>query len=259
MGISQNMGVTFRAFKSANRFVKKNKLWHFVYIPGILNIILFYFSFDWFVDSVAIWVKELLNLNCKNTYLPWLCVAFTGTYGLIEFFFKWFLYVAFIGLYLSVYKSILLIIYSPVLAYLIDILHQKYTGCDEPFRMEQFIKDTVRGIVLAIRGLFTEGLAVLVLFLIAFLPIINVIQPILLWFVSAYFLGVSMMDYTLEKKGMNVRESVKYSRNNKSLIMGIGSVFQFIFLIPFLGWMFAPPYSAIAAYFAVEELENTES
>jgi hypothetical protein len=43
------------------------------------------------------------------------------------------------------------------------------------------------------------------------------------------------------------------------LATGIGSVFQLVFLIPFLGWMFAPTYSVVAAYFAVEELENIEN
>jgi TRAP-type mannitol/chloroaromatic compound transport system permease small subunit len=58
---------------------------------------------------------------------------------------------------------------------------------------------------------------------------------------------------------MNVRESIIYSKKHKSLATGIGSVFQLVFLIPFLGWMFAPTYSVVAAYFAVEELENIEN
>ena len=68
-----------------------------------------------------------------------------------------------------------------------------------------------------------------------------------------------MHDYTLEKRGMNVKESINYTKKNKSLAAGIGSVFQLIFLIPFLGWMIAPTYSVIAAYFAVDELGNVEN
>ena len=122
--------------------------------------------------------------------------------------------------------------------------------------MEQFIKETVRGVILAARGLMVEGVVVIVLFVSAFIPVVNLVQPILLWFVSAYFFGVSMVDYSLEKKGLNVSESIIYNKKHKSLATGIGSVFQLVFLIPFVGWMIAPTYSAIAAYFAVEELEK---
>ena len=259
MTISQKIGIAFRSFGRANNFIKKHNLWHFVYLPGILNIVLFYFSFNWFIGSVASWVTGIFDLDCESEHFRWLCYSISTIASLLEFFVKWFLYVAFIGLYLSVYKSVLLIMYSPVLAYLVELVEKKHKGIDEPFRMEQFIKDTVRGIVLAIRGLFAEGLAVLFLFIMAFVPIINIVQPVLLWLVGAYFLGVSMLDYTLEKKGMNVSDSIKYSKKNKSLVIGIGTVFQLVFFIPFLGWMFAPSYSVVAAYFAVEELENIKS
>lgn len=259
MSISHKMRVVLRSFASANRFLRINNLWHFVYIPGIINIILFYFSFSWFIDSVASWIQGMFEFNCDSTYFPWLCSALSAVSGLVKFFAKWFLHIAFIGLYLSIYKSLLLILYSPVLAYLVDVLNKKHNGVNEPFRMEQFIKDTVRGVALAVRGLFLEVGAVLLLFILAFIPVVNLIQPILLWFVSAYFLGVSMLDYTLEKRGMNVKESVAYTKKHKTLAAAIGSVFQLIFLIPFLGWMIAPTYSVIAAYFAVEELGNIKN
>ena len=47
-----------------------------------------------------------------------------------------------------------------------------------------------------------------------------------------------------------------YSKQNKSLASSIGSVFQLVFLIPAIGWMVAPTYSAVAAYFAVDELDK---
>jgi uncharacterized protein involved in cysteine biosynthesis len=179
VSISQNISIAFRSFGSANRFIKSNNLWHFVYIPGIINIILFYFSFNWFVDSIANWINGMFNFTCEDAYLPWLCSASLAAASFLQFFVKWFLHIAFIGLYLSIYKSVLLILYSPVLAYLVDILDKKYKGINEPFRMKQFFRDTARGIVLAIRGLFLEGGAILVLFLLALIPIVNLIQPIL--------------------------------------------------------------------------------
>lgn len=256
MTTSEKFGIGFKSYGTAHKFIRKHRLWHFVYIPGILNVFLFYFSFNWFIDGVANWVSGLFDMDCGNGTFSWLCHMVSGVASLLEFFVRWFLYAAFIGVYMSIYKSLLLIIYSPILAYLIEIVDKKHRGGDEPFSLEQLLKDTVRGIVLAARGLLVEGIAIIVLFIMAFVPIVNWFQPILLWFVSAYFLGVSMMDYTLERRGLNVKESIVYSKKHKSLATGIGSVFQLVFIIPFIGWMIAPTYSAVAAYFAVEELEN---
>ena len=66
MSASQKIGIAFRSYGSAHRFIKKHKLWHYVYIPGILNIVLFYFSFNWFINSVAGWVTGIFDLDCEG-------------------------------------------------------------------------------------------------------------------------------------------------------------------------------------------------
>lgn len=256
MGFSTKVSIAFKSFGVANSFIAKHKLWAFIVIPGIINVALFYFSFNWFIDSVSGWITSLLELECGDGAFSWFCSSFNSISGFFAFFIRWILYFAFIGIYLYVYKNLILLIYSPVLAYLIELVEKKHKGINEPFKLEQFLKETVRGVILAIRGLLVEGLVIIVLFILAFIPIINLIQPVLMWLVSAYFLGVSMLDYTLERKGYNVRESINYSKKHKSLATGIGSVFQLVFLIPFVGWMIAPTYSVVAAYFAVEELDK---
>ena len=80
------MKVALRSFGSANRFIRSNNLWHFVYIPGVLNIILFYFSFNWFIDNVANWINGMFEFNCEDAYLPWLCSAISVAAGLLQFF-----------------------------------------------------------------------------------------------------------------------------------------------------------------------------
>ena len=203
------------------------------------------------------WIDGVFSFDCDDGgVLGWFCSIFSFLTGFLEYFIRWMLYAALIGVYLFIYKSIILLLYSPVLAYLIEVVEKKHKGIDTPFKLEQFLKDTVRGIVLATRGILLEGLIIISLVILAFVPIINIIQPILMWLVSSYFLGVSMLDYTLERKGLNVKESIIYSKQNKSLASSIGSVFQLVFLIPAIGWMVAPTYSAVAAYFAVDELDK---
>ena len=96
MNASKKIGIAFRSFGSANRFIKKHNLWHFVFIPGILNIFLFYFSFNWFIDSVANWVSGIFDLDCEGGSYAWLCNSIVSIAGFLEVFTRWFLYIAFI-------------------------------------------------------------------------------------------------------------------------------------------------------------------
>ena len=261
MSSKSKLGIAFYSFKTAHSFIRKHNLWRFIIIPGILNAILFYLSFIWFLDSVSGWVSGFFDLECSNQegFWGWLCEFVSYSAGVFEMFLKFFLYIAFIGVYLYLYKNLILFIYSPVLAYLIEIVEEKHKGINAPFRMEQFLKETVRGLVLALRGLVVEGIVVVLLLLMMFVPIINLVQPLLMWIVGAYFLGVSMIDYTLERKGYNIRDSINYSKKHKSLAAGIGSVFQLVFIVPFIGWMIAPTYTVVAAYFAVDQLEKIKA
>lgn len=252
----EKIGLGFRSFSKAHKFIKQYRLWHFVFIPGIINAIFFLLFINWVTSNITEWVDGIFSFDCGDGILGWFCSLFSFLTSFLEYFIRWILYTALIGVYLFVYKSIILLLYSPVLAYLIEVVDKKHRGIDTPFKLEQFLKDTVRGIVLATRGILLEGLVVIALLIMAFVPIINIIQPILMWLVSSYFLGVSMLDYALERKGLNVKESIIYSKKNKSLASSIGSVFQLVFLVPAIGWMVAPTYSAVAAYFAVEELDK---
>ena len=255
MAFFEKIGLGFKSFSTAHQFIKQHRLWHFVYIPGIINAIFFFLFINWVTSNITEWVDGVFGFDCGGV-LGWFCSIFSFLTGFLEYFIRWMLYTALIGVYLFIYKSIILLLYSPVLAYLIEVVEKKHKGIDTPFKLEQFLKDTVRGIVLATRGILLEGLIIIALLIMTFVPIINIIQPILMWLVSSYFLGVSMLDYALERKGLNVKESIIYSKKNKSLASSIGSVFQVVFLIPAIGWMVAPTYSAVAAYFAVDELDK---
>ena len=127
------------------------------------------------------------------------------------------------------------------------------------FYLQQFINDIVRRMKLALRNTLLELLCVVLILLITLIPIINLFQPIIFWMLSAYFIGFSMMNYSLEIRQLTVKSSVSYIKRNKSIATGIGSVFQLMYFVPIIGWMFAPRYAAVAAYFTIEELERLKA
>ena len=86
MTTSQKLGIAFRSYGTAHKFISKHRLWHFVIIPGILNIILFYVSFNWFVDSVAGWVTGIFDMECEDGVFSVICYLVAGIADLLEFF-----------------------------------------------------------------------------------------------------------------------------------------------------------------------------
>jgi len=260
MAIYNNISIAFNSFKTAHSFVRKHRLWHFVLIPGIINLVLFISFLMWLLGNVNGWIDALFEWDCENEdgFVYYSCEIFSTTLGVMKYFLGWLVKSVFIMLYLSVYKSVILILYSPIIAYLIEVVDQKKNGIELPFSMEQFLKDTVRGVSIAIRNILLEGICIFVILIMTLVPVVNLFQPIILWLVSAYFLGFSMMDYSLERKRLSARNSIDFIKRNKSTAVGIGSVFQLMYLVPIIGWMFAPTYAAIAAYFTIEELEKNE-
>lgn len=262
MKIYGQLSTSFASFKLAHRFIKDHQLWRFIVIPGLINLLLFCSLLFWLSNNVSFWVDSIFEWTCpvENTNeVDTLCAFLVYALGLLKFLMGWLVKSIFIMLWLMIYKNFILILYSPVIAYLVEVVDQKNKGVELPFNWEQFLKDTVRGVVIAIRNFVLESVCFIALLILAVVPVIQLFQPILMWVVSAYFLGFSMMDYSLERKRLNARNSIGYIKQHKSMATGIGSVFQLMYLVPIIGWMFAPTYSAVAAYFAVEELEKFEN
>ena len=261
MGFFSEMAIAYDSFKKAHTFIRKHNLWHFVLFPGVLNLLLFITLLIWLHKNVGYWVDSFFNWECSEeegiAYL--FCITFYSSVIAIKYLLVWFVKGVFIMFYLLVYKNVILIIYSPFIAFLIEKVDQKNKGIELPFYLKQFIEDTVRGIKIVVRNLLLELLCVFFILLITLIPVINLFQPILFWIVSAYFIGFSMMDYSLERKQLTAKSSVDFIKRNKLMATGIGSIFQLMYFVPLIGWMFAPTYAAVAAYFAIEELERIKT
>ena len=98
-----------------------------------------------------------------------------------------------------------------------------------------------------------------VLFLCSFIPLVGVIAPFAIFFTSAYFYGFAFIDYAIERKRFNVRQSVHYVNKNIGLVTGIGTVFALALMIPALSLAaccFVSLLSVIAGTIAVERMND---
>lgn len=221
-------------------------MWGFFLLPVLLSFVLAVGMFllrVQFHDYLEGLLSNLLN------YDQWWEWAQSMTSWLIHislFLMTWYLYY-------KLQKYVILIVLSPVLAYISERTERAITGGDYPFNWAQFAKDIVRGILIATRNLFLELGITLLLFLLGLIPVITPFSGLLIFVVGWYYYGYSMLDYTNERRKLDVGQSNSAIKKRKGLAIANGMVFELIFFIPIVGFVVAPILSTVAATIAMQD------
>ena len=66
------------------------------------------------------------------------------------------------------------------------------------------------------------------------------------------------MDYAIERRRYNIRQSVRYVNKNRGVVVGIGSVYALALMVPWLGTMlccFVSLLSVIASALAINRID----
>lgn len=256
MALFTNFSLGTSTFGDAHRFITKHKLWWYVFLPGIINLafilLIIFFGFE-LVDCFTEWVYTKLGLNAEHT--GFLKVLFS----LMKFIVGFLLKIALFFFYLAIYKYLILAILSPFLAMLSEKVEEKFTGKTYPFVFKHYVQDILRGLKINFRNMFVEILWIVLLFFISFIPLIGFIVPVILFLVSSYFYGFAMMDYSLERYRLSVKESIKFARKNKGFAIANGIIFYLLFIIPVIGLLVAPSYSCVAAAIGCEKIRVKEN
>jgi CysZ protein len=133
------------------------------------------------------------------------------------------------------------------------------TNTSTPFSLNQLIQDSIRGAIISLRNLILElGLTLMIwgfiLILMLFLPyLIFILAPlasVLVFFIGSYYYGFAVLDYVNERNQLNVKDSIRDIRSQRSLSIGIGSIFSILFMIPFVGVAVSTVTCTIAASIA---------
>ncbi|MCC7302128.1 MAG: EI24 domain-containing protein [Bacteroidia bacterium] len=256
----KQMGLALNSYGKAWDFIMKNGLWKFFFATLTVSVGLWvggYYAIHWVSNEVADWIV--------NTVSGWFGMNGDGFIGAVV---KWSLEllvaIAVWIMYLSVFKSIMLIIISPLLAYISERVDEIITGNHYPFDGDQMMRDVVRGVAISLRNLFLELGFTFVFFVISFIPVIGwAISLVGMFAVASYFYGFSMMDYTNERRRMTIRDSIRFIRNHRGIAIGNGMIFSLFFMIPFFGKfvapVIAPLWSVVAATLAIHEMVNLKS
>lgn len=198
-----------------------------------------------FQDQLTAWVAGISWLHWVN--------------GAANVFLKILLKILYFFLFMAFGGYIVLIVMSPVYSWLSERTEAHLSGQEYPFSWRQLLWEVFRGIGIALRNMIFQLLISFVLFLCSFLPVVGIVSPFLLFFVSAYFYGFSFVDYAIERKRFNIRQSVRYVNRNIGVVTGIGTIFALSLMIPWFSLIacsFVSLLSVIAGTVAINEAEK---
>ena len=233
-----SFGKALERYPSALGFIFVNRLaWYFIF-PILLHILLLYLSI-YSSSELARMLQHALadkigaDADGWGTHLSWL----VG--GLLWLVLKILFFVVFA--YLGGY--IVLILLSPVLAFLSERTEVILTGVRRESDMYDMAADAMRGILLSLRNMLAELSILVAVFcvsiLLGWIPIVGwllaIAGQVYLLGVAAYFYGFSFVYYTTERRHLALRSSVLLARTNKSELVGTGLPFALCLLIPFVG------------------------
>lgn len=233
-----------QSYKDAHVFISKHKLWGYIFVPGLLNIILV---------IGTIYLMKFLKISDYFDITQYDWGWFSWLLKTLGFIINIVGFAIVAVIYLFIYKNLLLILMSPILSLLIDKVDEINTGQKIPFSFSQIFKDLSRGLRITLRNMSFELLFIGLFFLLGFIPLIGFIFPILLLAIQWYFVGFGMLDFTNERRRLNYKERIKYCRNNKWLAVSNGMIFTLILLVPLIGILIAPTYAAVAANIGINK------
>ncbi len=233
--------IAFQSYVRAHQFIVKHKLWKWILIPGILYTILFLVGMYFFMhsaNSVVLWLGNETGIqrflhNTHNALFNFFLVMTAMMVHLVLLFF-----------YFSLFKYLILIIGSPVFTYLSEQTEALINGKEYTFQFNgQLRQDMKRGIRVALRNSWWQTVYIITILILAFIPLVGWITPVICIFVECYYYGSSMLDYSCARHDLAPGVANTYIGQHKGFAIGNGIVFYGLHFIPVL----APAYAVIAA------------
>jgi CysZ protein len=241
-------------------FMFSRGLWHYYLYPILVSILFYALLIGLMIQYAYSTVKLLLS-----PYIPEKMPEINGFWDFLNIIGNISVYgaaavlISLLTLFLAsrFSKYIVLMILAPVFSVLSEKIDSKISGQVYQFEWIQLIKDMLRGIAIALRNLFIELVwTAIITVATIFSGGIALIASPLLFVISAYFYGFSMIDYTCERRKLSIQEGVQFVRKYKWFALGNGIVYLITDMVPGIGSVLAPVNGICGATTGILELEK---
>ncbi len=241
--------IAFQSWDEARRFIREHKFFKWIIGPGIIYTLLFIAGMFFFwksSDAVVSWISNQLRIESwlQQERNEWLTFLFVMTGMMLRLILVLF--------YFSFFKYIILIIGSPVFAYLSEKTEAIIEGKEHSFNWQELKKDCFRNIKLALRNCGWQSIYLLALLILSLIPVVGWITPVIALLMECYYFGFSMLDYSFARSNLTPTQSIAFIGRHKGLAIGNGLLFYLMHIIIIL----APAYAIIAATLSVHRIKN---
>lgn len=236
MAVSNSPLVGFRCIVKGFDLITQPCIRRYVIIPLLLNILLFsaFFVLLWFqLDNLSVWLDGFLP--SWLSWLQWLVkpILFVIAFVMGLFSFAW------VGNIIGGYFN----------GQLAAAVEQHLTGKQIQIDDDNSVLQQI-GIELGqvIRKLRYSIFLLILLIIISFIPVINLISPVLWFFYAAWLLAFEYLENPMANHGLNFVQSRQRIRKQRFLVLGFGSSAMVIMLIPVVNFFAMPAGVAGATY-----------
>lgn len=240
--------LVFNSFSDSFKVIKDAGLRKFYFLPGIISIFLF---------GGFIYLGEYLSLNLASALENFFKLQEYGS--ILYIFIKILVWICTVFFYYLVYKSLLLVIISPILGYVSERVETHLTGKKFDFTFKDNLRFLIRGIDIGLKSFFKQMVGTCVVMLLGFIFPINLSIPLLIFIIQGYFTGFSFMDYTLERYNLSPKESLDFLKKQRVYAALCGGIFTLLFFIPVVGIFIAPLITCVATTMITLELLKEHS
>jgi len=259
MKFIKEIALGLRSYKEALLFILNHGFLKYLIAPVLLFGILFYFGYSFeSLRHAAETSVETKDYSLGFIGRIWLLIK-VQFFALLKF------------LFVDAVKYVVIILLSPLLAFISEKTEEVLTGNQYKFNLPQLIKDVKRGIGIALRMLVAEfSLLYLIWKPICWLVgIDNFTYELVAVLIGFYFYGFAYVDYINERLRFTIKESWTFMKNHAGLAFAIGGVYSLFYKVPSLiqtdntwlklfldnfGVLFAPFLAIVAATIAMHKL-----
>ncbi|MBN2683081.1 MAG: hypothetical protein JXR58_11275 [Bacteroidales bacterium] len=242
------------SYYEAAKFIVKHNLYLYFIAPVAL-IIAFYFGGEYIFNMMKDFdfenIKKLDYDNLKDEDLYTMLILgieLVSVFVIAKF-----------------WNYLVLNILTPMNTFLSTKTDTILTGNVFPITVKMYLEDTFRawrimGQNMVVWMLILAIWYILSIFLRLFIydEIIDVINTIIVYGTGFYVFGFSLLDYTSERRRLNISDSYKFVRKHVGLAFALGMVYSLCFRIPeigaYVGVIVAPVLGVIAATLATHKL-----
>ena len=239
-------------FKGAGYLFKGFGLIHqkgirrFAYIPVAINTLLFSFAIWLGITRFDQWINNFIPTWIPEWLLGWI---------------MWFIWPLFAGLLILIvffsFSIIANILAAPFNGLLAEAVETKLLGQTPPsLSWQEIAKDAPKLIWNEIRKLMYVLLWMVPLFILSWIPVLNIIAPVLWIAFSSWMLAIDYHDYPMGNHQLKFPEQRALLKQKRSLALGFGLATLGATMIPFVNFLVIPAAVAGATALYLEHIHN---